>query len=101
GRDAPGIRLSAPTRRATMGSQVSRRIVRPPGGTRTMAPPTTAADFRARVERSGLLAPAQLDPYFADATDPDDVAGRLVADRLLTPFQARQLNKGRTDGFFL
>ena len=65
------------------------------------APPTTADELRALVLRSGLLAADQLDPYFADATDPEGIARRLVADRLLTPFQARQLQKGRADGFFL
>src|SRR5215470_7033891 len=66
-----------------------------------MAPPTTAADLRAAILQSGLLAAGQLDPYFADTADPDLVANHLVANRLLTPFQARQLKKGRSDGFFL
>src|SRR3954469_2562583 len=66
-----------------------------------MAPPLTAADFRALVERSGLLSAAQLDPYYTDPADPDAAPDRLVQDRLLTPFQARQLKKGRADGFFL
>src|SRR5215207_6675683 len=43
------------------------------------APPTTADELRALIVPSGLL----------------------VADRLLTPFQVRQLQKGRADGFFL
>src|SRR3954447_2802520 len=66
-----------------------------------MAPPLTAADFRALVERSGLLSAAYLDPYFSDPADPDAAPDRLVRDRLLTPFQARQLKKGQADGFFL
>jgi phosphate ABC transporter phosphate-binding protein len=66
-----------------------------------MAPPTTAAEFRALVERSGLLSAAQLEPYYTDPGDPDTAADRLIEDRLLTPFQARQLQKGRIDGFFL
>src|SRR3954469_220115 len=66
-----------------------------------MAPPLTAADFRALVERSGLLSAAYLDPYFSDPADPEAAPDRLVQDRLLTPFQARQLRKGRADGFFL
>jgi eukaryotic-like serine/threonine-protein kinase len=66
-----------------------------------MAPPTTAADLRTLVEQSGLLAPDQLAPYFVDDLDPAAVVDRLVADRLLTPFQVRQLQKGRADGFFL
>jgi eukaryotic-like serine/threonine-protein kinase len=66
-----------------------------------MAPPTTASEFRTLVEHSGLLSAAQLDPYYADPADPDAAADRLVEDRLLTAFQARQLRKGRADGFFL
>src|SRR5262245_34154364 len=66
-----------------------------------MATPTIATDLRALIERSGLLDPDKLDPYFAAAADPATAADRLVADRLLTPFQARQLKKGRADGFFL
>lgn len=61
----------------------------------------TVAELRARIEQSGLLSAPQIAPYFAGATDPEAVANRLVADRLLTPFQARQLRKGRADGFFL
>jgi eukaryotic-like serine/threonine-protein kinase len=66
-----------------------------------MAPPITAADLRAVILQSGLLPSGRLDPYFASTADPDAVADRLVADRLLTPFQVRQLQRGRTDGFFL
>src|SRR5262245_25083551 len=66
-----------------------------------MATSATAADFRALIERSGLLAPDRLDPFFADAPDPTAAADRLITERLLTPFQARQLKKGRADGFFL
>src|SRR5262245_43283279 len=66
-----------------------------------MALPTTTADLRSLIDQSGLLAASQLQPYFADETDPCAIADRLVADLLLTPFQARQLHKCRTDGFFL
>src|SRR5262245_23529401 len=75
---------------------------RPDGGARTMAVPRTATDLRALVERSGLLTPDQLDPFFEGLDgDPDRVIDRLVGQRLLTPFQAAQLRKGRADGFFL
>src|SRR5262245_1812744 len=75
---------------------------RPDGGARTMAVPRTATDLRALVERSGLLTPDQLDPFFEGLDgDPDRVIDRLVGQRLLTPFQAAQLRKGRADAFFL
>ena len=67
-----------------------------------MAAPLTATDLRALIERSGLLAPAQVDPWFSNGdADPDAITFRLLAERLLTPFQAKQLRKGRVDGFFL
>jgi len=67
-----------------------------------MATTFTATDLRSLIERSGLLTDSQLDPWFANGdTDPDAIAFRLLAERLLTPFQARQLQKGRTEGFFL
>ena len=68
-----------------------------------MAAPPTAADLRALIERSGLLTPTDLDPFFADGQDaePEAVLRKLVAERLLTPFQAAQFEKGRADGFFL
>jgi phosphate ABC transporter phosphate-binding protein len=53
------------------------------------------------VERSGLLAADQLSPYRALAADPTEVARALVRDRLLTPFQARQLLRGKFRGYFL
>jgi phosphate ABC transporter phosphate-binding protein len=58
----------------------------------------------ALVERSGLLAPARLDPYRrtgAGTDAPLETARALVRDRLLTQFQARQLLRGRSRGFFL
>jgi eukaryotic-like serine/threonine-protein kinase len=67
-----------------------------------MTAPLTATDLRALLEHSRLIAADQLQPWFANGdTDPDAIAFRLVAERLLTPFQARQLQKGRADGFFL
>jgi eukaryotic-like serine/threonine-protein kinase len=67
-----------------------------------MAVPRTATDLHTLLGRSGLLTPAQLDPFFErQDPDPDRVLDRLVAERLLTPFQAAQLRKGRSDGFFL
>ncbi|HEX3146997.1 MAG TPA: phosphate ABC transporter substrate-binding protein PstS [Gemmataceae bacterium] len=66
-----------------------------------MAPPTTATDFRMLIEQSGLLSVEQLAPYFTENADPEAIAEHLVADRMLTQFQCRQLQKGRADGFFL
>jgi len=67
-----------------------------------MAAPLTATDLRRLIERSGLLSSEQIEPWFSNGdSDPDAITFRLLAERLLTPFQARQLQKGRTDGFFL
>ncbi|MBY0513742.1 MAG: protein kinase [Gemmataceae bacterium] len=54
------------------------------------------------IERSGLLSADQLAPYRADpGPDADALCRTLIRDRLLTPFQARQLLRGRHRGFFL
>ena len=66
-----------------------------------MFPSQTAADIRALLERSRLLSTDQLEAAFADGRDPDVALQQFVTDRLLTPFQAEQLKKGRADGFFL
>jgi eukaryotic-like serine/threonine-protein kinase len=60
----------------------------------------SAAELRARVERSRLLSQDALEAAFSsDGSDPP--TDRLVKEGLLTPFQAKQLEAGRTDGFFL
>jgi eukaryotic-like serine/threonine-protein kinase len=65
-----------------------------------MAASLSAEELRARVERSRLLPPDAVEAAFSvDGTDPP--ADRLVKEGLLTPFQAKQLEAGRTDGFFL
>jgi eukaryotic-like serine/threonine-protein kinase len=67
-----------------------------------MAAPTTTSDLRNLLERSGLLPSHLIDPAFTTGDrDPDAIARRLVDEGLLTPFQARQLQRGRADGFFL
>ncbi|MCI0700635.1 MAG: phosphate ABC transporter substrate-binding protein PstS [Planctomycetia bacterium] len=55
------------------------------------------------VERSGLLAPDRLTTYrkLLAVSSATDAARALVRDRLLTPFQARQLLRGKSRGFFL
>src|SRR5918994_297794 len=67
----------------------------------SMSVPQTAADYRALIERSRLLDPAHLESAFADDRDPAAALGQLLDARLVTPFQASQLRKGRADGFFL
>lgn len=73
-----------------------------------MNPPITAIDYLLLVEQSGLLDEAALAPYreAADAGEASDrtsgsISRKLIADRLLTAFQARKLAKGRFRGFFL
>ncbi|MGL6096827.1 MAG: protein kinase domain-containing protein, partial [Fimbriiglobus sp.] len=68
----------------------------------------TTDEFFALVERSGLLSTDRTNPYLSRARNgetllatPEGVARQLVRDRLLTPFQARQLLRGRYRGFFL
>lgn len=71
-----------------------------------MSPPTTSEQFLEMVARSGLLSQETLRPYsrIAPADRPDGqraLANQLVKDRLLTPFQGRQLLAGKTSGYFL
>ncbi|WP_171470171.1 phosphate ABC transporter substrate-binding protein PstS [Frigoriglobus tundricola] len=53
--------------------------------------------------RSGLLTSLHLQPYARTAANEgaEAVANRLIADRLLTQFQAKQLLAGKVRGFFL
>ena len=59
----------------------------------------------ALAERSGLLSAERLDPYAppeGHSTPPrEDTAARLVADGLLTPYQARLILGGWHRGFFI
>ena len=66
-----------------------------------MAVPVSSTDFRALIERSRLVAPSFLDTALSSDSDPDELLRRLLDVRLLTPFQADQLSKGRADSFFL
>jgi phosphate ABC transporter phosphate-binding protein len=73
-----------------------------------MSPPITTTDFLTLVEKSGLLDSASLARYreglkTGDAADgtSGDIARNLVADGLLTSFQARRLAKGHYHGFFI
>ena len=71
-----------------------------------MAAPQSVADFQKLLERSGLLPPEVLPPFFRNVvgesiTDCNIVAERLVHERLLTSFHVHQLTRGRSDGFFL
>ncbi|HJZ57043.1 MAG TPA: hypothetical protein VKE74_18885, partial [Gemmataceae bacterium] len=71
-----------------------------------MVTPTIGEQFLDTLLRSGLLTPELLRPYSRPGAL-DGPAGhqalvdRLIADRLLTPFQAKQLAGGRVRGFFL
>ncbi len=65
---------------------------------------STAADFLTQTEASQLLSTERLTTYrkLVSSGEPAITAAtRLVQDGLLTPFQAKVLLKGRTQGFFL
>jgi serine/threonine protein kinase len=70
-----------------------------------MPAPSTSEEFLGLVRRSGLL--PHLDAYLSQPTSPapsptpQDLAGALVRDGLLTDFQANQLLEGRSRGFTL
>jgi serine/threonine protein kinase len=66
-----------------------------------MLTPATGEQFLDAAVHSGLLSRDQVRPYAAAGEDHRGLAGRLVRDHLLTPFQARQLLAGRTQGYFL
>jgi phosphate ABC transporter phosphate-binding protein len=73
-----------------------------------MLAPLTVLEFRTRLEKSGLLDREAIEEFFRrrewrdEAGEPDSaVAETLIAERLITPFQAGQLLKGYTDDFFL
>ncbi len=69
-----------------------------------MARAPSPAEFLDGVEKSKLLGPAAVEPYrgsldkYATA---DELADALVADGLVTPFQASHLRQGKWHGFFL
>jgi tRNA A-37 threonylcarbamoyl transferase component Bud32 len=71
-----------------------------------MPAPTTTLGLLDFVRKSGLLEPARLQEYVrgvpnADTLPPADLAKKMVADGLITPFQARHLLKGRYKNFFI
>ncbi|MFO0848188.1 MAG: phosphate ABC transporter substrate-binding protein PstS [Gemmataceae bacterium] len=71
-----------------------------------MPTPATADDFFTLLARSGLLPADALAPYQSRSRNgrppsPAAVARELMADGLLTGFQARQLLHGRHRGYFL
>ena len=70
----------------------------------SMPTPTTGEQFLETVVQSGLLSTDQVRPYPRGGDGPDEqraLANRLIKDRLLTPFQARNLLAGKTRGYFL
>ena len=70
-----------------------------------MTTPPTTLDFFGLIERSGLLALDRLAPYrVRSGQEPQSselIARQLIRDRLLTPFQARILLRGKFKGFFI
>src|SRR5262249_39900016 len=74
----------------------------PPYVPRPMPTAQTCEAFFTLIERSGLLAPERLAPYrTTHAPNAVELAKTLVRDRLLTPYQARQLLRGKARGYFL
>ena len=69
-----------------------------------MARAPSPAEFLDGVEKSKLLGPAAVEPYrgsldkYATA---DELADAMLADGLLTKFQASHLRQGKWQGFFL
>lgn len=67
----------------------------------------TTETFLATLDRSGLVEPARLSAYLRSLngsdrpTTPKALAQRLVADGVLTPFQAAQLHHGKWRGFVI
>lgn len=75
-------------------------------GDRPMTTPITTDEFVALVERSGLLAPERIAGLIErlrseSGTTAEAIARFFVKERHITPFQARQLLRGRYRGFFL
>jgi serine/threonine protein kinase len=73
-----------------------------------MSAPATSDDFVEVIQKSGLVAPVQLETYlqqyYAESVPPPEparFAARLVRDGLLTNFQAQQLLRGRYRNFTL
>jgi serine/threonine protein kinase len=70
-----------------------------------MAAPSSVSGFLALLGQSGLLDQARLADYLAQLGTlperPDELAGLLVRDGLLTRFQAEQLLRGRSKGYLL
>lgn len=67
-----------------------------------MAKPTTAGEFLALLEKSGLVPVERLGPYAGEPAGPaGELAGRLIRDGLLTHLQAGLLLKGKWRNFFI
>ena len=65
-----------------------------------MPAPTTTLNLLDYVKKSGLIEPARLQEFLrhvpaAEDLPPTDLARKLVADGLITTFQAKHLLKGR------
>ncbi len=73
-----------------------------------MTKPDTSNATRALIRKSKLVAEDRLRRYFArldhreiDQLEPRELLDRMIADGLLTPFQAEQLELGHYQGFVL
>jgi serine/threonine protein kinase len=73
-----------------------------------MSTPTTTQEFLALLRKSGLVPEDRLESYLHSRrtlwnklTQPRDAATQLLADGLLSQFQAKQLLKGKFRGFWI
>ena len=65
------------------------------------SPAATAADLLDRVRRSGLIPAAELDTFLAALPAGESPLPGMLAEKLLTPFQADRLAAGKFKGFVL
>lgn len=71
-----------------------------------MQVPAVASEFLTLLEKSGLFSAAMVRKArekfdFSKEVKPEEIARRLVRERLLTPFQAERLLEGRYRGFLI
>ncbi len=66
-----------------------------------MPAPATAESLLHLLDRSGLLPAETVDQYRTLTGSPRQITDALLRDRVITPFQSRQLLAGRSRGFFL
>src|SRR5262249_54996308 len=67
-----------------------------------VAIPQSVTDLHLLIQDSGLLSPEAFTPFFTSDKDQiTQVLNRLQQERLITGYQAQQLERGKFRGFFL